>query len=183
MSQHTAKKVLHALSAVIKDIQARPDHPTHSIVRAMLSLPGLGLLTATTLLAEAGHLLAAKDRAGLRSYSGVAPVTKQSGKTKRVHMRQGCNQRVREACYHWARVCVQRDERTRLHYRQLRDAGHVHARALRGVCDRLISVLVSLLHSKQVYDARRQRHSAPVQPVMAYRAVTGDAPNRAPSGA
>ncbi len=102
------KKVLHALCAVIKEVQMCPDHPLHATLRAMLSLPGLGIQTATTLLAEAGHLLAARDCAGLRSYSGVAPVTKQSGKTKRVQMRNGCNQRVREACYHWARVSMQR---------------------------------------------------------------------------
>ncbi|MBV9502384.1 MAG: IS110 family transposase [Acidobacteriaceae bacterium] len=123
----------------------------------MLSLPGLGIQTATTLLAEAGQLLAAKDSAGLRAYSGVAPVTKQSGKTKRVQMRNGCNQRVREACYHWARVSVQRDEHTRQHYQQLRDAGHGHGRALRGVCDRLLSVLIGILRSGLPYDPNRYR--------------------------
>ncbi|MBV9083984.1 MAG: hypothetical protein JOZ62_15000 [Acidobacteriaceae bacterium] len=35
-------------------------------------------------------------------------MTKQSGKTRRVQMRNGRNQRVREACYHWARVRMQR---------------------------------------------------------------------------
>jgi transposase len=118
----------------------------------MLSMPGIGVQSATTLLAEAGHLLAAKDSAGLRACSGVAPVTKQSGKTKRVHMRKGCNQRVREACYHWARVSVQRDDHTRQHYRQLSEAGHGHGRALRGVWDRLLSVLVALLRSGRTYD-------------------------------
>jgi transposase len=131
------KNVLHALSVVIKEAQVCTDHPMHTTVRAMLSLPGLGIQTATTLLAEAGHLLAAKDCAGLRSYAGVAPVTKQSGKTKRVQMRNGCNQRVREACYHWARVSVQRDEHSRQHYRQLRDAGHGHGRALCGFAERV----------------------------------------------
>lgn len=135
----------------------------HTRVRAMLSLPGLGVLTATTLLAEAGHLLANKDYAGLRAYSGVAPVTKQSGKTKRVQMRNGCNQRVREACYHWARVSVQRDGQTRTHYQQLRSNGHGHGRALRGVCDRLISVLIGILRSGLPYDPNRHRkgHLAP----------------------
>lgn len=48
----------------------------------MLPLPGLGVQTATTLLAEAGHTLATKNCAGLRFYSGVAPVTKQPAKQR-----------------------------------------------------------------------------------------------------
>ena len=95
------------------------------------------------------------DSAGLRAYSGVAPVTKQCGKTKRVQMRNGCNQRVREACYQWARVSVQRDEHARQRYQQLRDAGHGHGRALRGVCDRLLSVLIGILRSGLPYDPNR----------------------------
>ncbi len=39
--------------------------PTMGLVRAILSIPRIGIQTATTLLAEASHLLAAKDRAGL----------------------------------------------------------------------------------------------------------------------
>lgn len=154
------KQIVHTMSELIENVVSCPEDPNHATVRAMLSIPGIGVQIATTLLAEASHLLAAKDRAGLRAYSGVAPVTKQSGKSKRIHMRRGCNQRVREACYHWARVCVQRDHQTRLHYRQLRDAGHGHARALRGVCDRLLSVLVSMLRTNQIYDPGRQRCTA-----------------------
>jgi transposase len=150
------KKTLHALSALIKEAQTCPEHPMHATVRGMLSLPGLGIQTATTLLAEASHLLAARDYAGLRSYSGVAPVTKQSGKTKRVQMRNGCNQRVREACYHWARVSIQRDEEARRHYQQLREGGHGHGRALRGVCDRLLSILIAISRSGLLYDPNRR---------------------------
>jgi hypothetical protein len=31
-------------------------------------------------------------------------VTKQSGKTRQVVMRLGCNQRLRNVMYHWARI-------------------------------------------------------------------------------
>jgi len=70
-------------------------------------------------------------------------------------MRNGCNQRVREACYHWARVRMQRDKKARQHYRELRDAGHGHGRALLGVCDRFLSVLIGVLRSGMPYDPNR----------------------------
>ncbi len=72
-------------------------------------------------------------------------------------MRNGCNQRVREACYHWARLSMQRDEQARQHYRRLRDGGHGHGRALRGVCDRLLSVLMAMLRSGLLYDPNHRR--------------------------
>jgi hypothetical protein len=59
-------------------------------------------------------------------------------------MRQSCNQRMRNASYHWARVSVQRDDHSREHYAQLRRVGHKHGRALRGVADRLLPVLVAM---------------------------------------
>jgi transposase len=146
------KRVTQSMNDLLE--QARHDDKLqeHTTVRLLLSLPGVGLTVATTLLSEAGQALADRDCAGLRCYAGVAPVTKQSGKSRRVLMRHGCNDRVREACYHWARVSAQRDPTSRLHYQRLRSAGHSHGRALRGVCDRLLSVLFAMLRSSKPYD-------------------------------
>ena len=61
------------------------------------------------LFAEAAQPLAERDYQMLRTHSGVAPVTKQSGKRRLVVMRRGCNPRLRHALYHMARVAMQRD--------------------------------------------------------------------------
>jgi hypothetical protein len=42
--------------------------------------------------------------------------------------------------YHWARVAVQRDPRSRAKYAALRQRGHSHARAVRSLGDRLLNV-------------------------------------------
>jgi transposase len=89
------------------------------------------------MLAEASQPLAERDYHGLRSYAGIAPVTRQSGKKKQIVMRYGCNARLRNALYHWSRVSIQRDLRSRQHYHRLRESGHSHGRALRGLADRL----------------------------------------------
>ena len=62
-----------------------------SDVAIVLSLPGVGRKITAWLFAEAAQPLAERDYQMLRTYSGVAPVTKQSGKRRVVVMRHGCN--------------------------------------------------------------------------------------------
>lgn len=126
-------------------------------VELLLSLPGVGRLVTATLLAEAASFLAERDYHGLRAYAGVAPVTRQSGKKAAVLMRYGCNLRLRNALYHWSRVSMQNDPRSREHYHQLRNKGHSHGRALRGLADRLLALLCAMLKSQTVYDPNRRK--------------------------
>ena len=79
-----------------------------------------------------------------------------TGKKKQVVMRYGCNGRLREALYHWSRISVQIDDYSRQHYHRLRASGHSHGRALRGIGDRLLSVLISMLKNQTIYDPMRR---------------------------
>jgi len=124
------------------------------------SLPGVGRLVAATVLAEAARPLAERDSQTLRAHGGIAPVTRQSGKTLCVSMRYGCNPRLRNAFYHWARTSVQNDPHCRAHYDRLRSQGHGHARALRGVADRSLGVLIAMLTSRTLYDPKRRHQIA-----------------------
>jgi transposase len=128
----------------------------HRDVTIIRSLPGVGRLVAATVLAEAAQPLAERDYQTLRAHAGSAPVTRRSGKKFTVSMRQACNPRLRNAVYHWARVSVQVDQRSREHYDRLRQAGHEHARALRGVADRSLDVLMAMLTSRTLYDPERR---------------------------
>ena len=124
----------------------------HRDVTIILSLPGVGRVVAATMLAEASQPLAERDYHALRSYAGAAPVTHQSGKRRVVLMRKSCNPRLRDALYHWARVHSQHDEQGKQHYAECRAKGHSHGRALRGMADRLLAVLVAMLRSNTLYD-------------------------------
>ena len=104
--------------------------------------------------------LAARDYQTLRTQAGAAPVTRQSGKSRLVAMRRSCNGRLRAAVFHWARNAIRLDVHSRAHYDRLRQR-HNHARALRGVADRLLYILITLLKIGALYDsARRQRVAA-----------------------
>lgn len=128
----------------------------HRDVTILRSLPGVGRLVAATVLAEAAQPLAERDYQTLRAHAGAAPVTRKSGKKTVVLMRWACNGRLRDALYHWARVSVQVDTRCRAHYDRLRQCGHEHARALRGVIDRTLEVLMAMLTHRTLYDPERR---------------------------
>ncbi len=72
-------------------------------------------------------------------------------------MRYACNSRLRNAMYHWGRVSVQCDAHSRHHYALLRGRGHSYARALRGVVDRLLRILMVMLKTGTCYDSARRR--------------------------
>jgi transposase len=128
------------------------EQPENRDAKILLSLPGVGRIVGATILAEASQALAERDYHALRALTGCAPVTRRSGKSKTVVMRRSCHPRLRQALYHWAMTSIQNDARSRQHYDTLRGKGHRHGRALRGVADRLLSVLIAMLRNGTTYD-------------------------------
>lgn len=137
-------------------------HPT--LVQILRSLPGVGTLVASTLLAEAAHPLHHKDYPALRAYGGIAPITRRSGKTRLVFMRQACDTRLRNAFYHWARTSIQSDTAAHHYYTTLRGRGHTHGRALRSVADRWLRILVAMLTDHTLYQPGLTRHPSLTAP-------------------
>jgi transposase len=122
-------------------------------VTILRSWPGIGRIVLATLLAEATEALRRRDYHALRALTGVAPVTRRSGKQCFVIRRLACNGRLRRAVHHWSRVAIQHDAASRRRYDVLRQRGHGHARALRGVGDRLLYALCTTLKRQTPYDA------------------------------
>jgi hypothetical protein len=166
---------LHELEAVLTELRTTeppPPPPTGdgdhgaaaprpaggpSDVMILESLPGVGTIVTSGLIAEAMSLLQLRDYASLRAATGVAPVRRQTGKNKRgtVTMRYACNPRLRNACYHMARVSTQVDQTARTYYASLRKRGHSHGRALRSVADRWLRILLAMLKTRTLYDPTR----------------------------
>jgi transposase len=136
MSQHTATSAQGPCDAAI-----------------LRSVPGVGTVILATLLTEAGDPLARRDHAALRTHSGVAPVTKRSGKACIVVMRYAAHGRLRQAVFHWARVAILHDPKSRSRYDALRARGHSYGRALRGIADRLLGITCVLLQRRVLFDA------------------------------
>ncbi len=123
-----------------------------SDVAIVQSLPGVGRKITTWLLAEAAVLLDERNYEALRTQSGVAPVTRQSGKRRQVVMRRACNKRLRHAFYHMARVAMQGDAAFRSVYQALRAKGQRHGQALRNIADRMLRILMAMLRDRTLYN-------------------------------
>jgi transposase len=144
------------VEAVLQELAGSEGEPEHRDAAILLSLPGVGRKVAATMLSEASQAIAERDYHGLRCYSGAAPVTRQSGKKMVVQMRHGCNERLRNALYHWARNSILRDPKSKQVYAHMRARGQSHGRALRGIADRWLDVLIAMLRQKSLYDATRR---------------------------
>ncbi len=158
---------LRLVNHQITEADARPDRLTEALAEAadapgqtgeqrdvtiLRSLPGVGRVVLDTLLAEASEALQRRDYRALRCLSGVAPVTKRSGKSRIVLMRQAADGRLRNAVCHWARVAAQRDPTCKARHTTLRSRGHGHARALRSAADRLLGVACAMLKTRSPFD-------------------------------
>lgn len=151
---HEQQRRCAARSAQLLDELAQTQE--HRDVAVLRSLPGVGRKVSATMLAEASRLLAARDYHSLRAHAGSAPITKESGTRRRVTMRYACNPRLRNAVHYWAQTCVQHDPVGAAVYARLRARGCSHGRALRGVGDRLLAVLMAMLRTQTLYDPARR---------------------------
>jgi transposase len=158
---HQAERKLDELCAALGEEAPDVEDAKPRDAAILASLPGVGRSTLATLLTEAAGPLGRRDRAALRTLSGVAPVTKRSGKSCVVVMRHAAQVRLRQAVFHWARVAVLNDPGCRGRYEALRARGHSYGRALRGVADRLLGVACVLLRRRTLFDPE---HGAPAVP-------------------
>ena len=129
-------------------------------VAILHSVPGVGRIVGATLLAEASEPLRRRDYHAIRTLAGQAPVTKRSGKSCFVQRRLACNKRLAYAMYHWARVAVVCDPRSKQRYAALRARGCSHGRTLRSVADRLLKLLCTLLQRQVSFDPNHNAKQA-----------------------
>lgn len=136
---------------VTSRIQARlAEHPDAVI---FLSFPGMGQVTAATMLAEMGEDRARFPTADvLLAETGTAPVTRSSGRTRTVRFRYAANKRVRHAIDWWAFVSVRENPWAHDVYQQARARGQLHNRALRGVGARWTRILWRCWSDHTTYD-------------------------------
>lgn len=129
-------------------------------VTIVMSIPGIGPIILGALLAEGARALIAGDYEALRSLSGVAPVTKSSGRSRAVLRRYAHNQRLGNALYNAARIAAQCDPVFKAGYKALRDRGHTHGRAMRTIGDRMLAMMCSMVRSKTLFDPTRRKARA-----------------------
>ncbi|MGI3781182.1 MAG: IS110 family transposase [Janthinobacterium lividum] len=146
---------LRAFDRKIADLLARhPDAPT------FLSFTGIGPIVAAALIAEMGD-----DRRRFPSVevllaeTGLAPVTKASGRTRQVRFRYAANRRMRHAIDWWMFIAARDDPWSKAVYEAGRARGQGKYRALRGLGARWVRIMWRCWTDHTTYDPAR--HHAP----------------------
>jgi transposase len=151
-------KQLRLLEDQLQDYRQRiaqlfADHPDHDVFG---SLPGAGEKLAPRLLAELGRNRAEFDRPqALQCYAGAAPVSFQSGKMHRVHLRRACNHWLRATVHLWANQSRKRCAWAQAYYQQKKQQGMAHAAALRCLGQRWLKILWRMWQDGVPYDEAR----------------------------
>ena len=136
------------------------------------SLPGAGANLGSRLAALFGT-----DRsrfpapADVQKFSGIAPVTKQSGNTRLVHRRYACPKFHRQTLLEWTGQTITRSLWSRAYYQQQRAKGVSHYTALRALAYKWIRIMWRCWQDRKPYceqtylDALRKNGSPLVTPI------------------
>ena len=110
--------------------------------RIVMSFPRAGKVNAAQILSELGEDPARyPTEAQLAAEAGVAPVTRESGKSRRVTCRFACNKRLRRAITNWADNSRHASPWAKNIYQRARARGHSHPHAIRVLARAWIRVL------------------------------------------
>jgi transposase len=165
-------KAIAAYELRIKQLMQQ--HPDAAL---FAELPGAGEALAPRLVAAFGdHRDRFQSAAELQAFSGVAPVTKRSGKRSTVQRRWACPNFLRQTFHEFAGCSRLKSVWAAAFYRQQRAAGKGHHAALRALGFKWIRILFRCWTSRTPYsearylEALRQRHA----PLLAYLPQTAD---------
>lgn len=128
----------------------------HDDAAVFRSLPGAGAALAPRLLVAFGSDRRRFDTAAdVQSYSGIAPVTKSSGKSCRVQRRFACAKFLRQTFHEFADHARKWSPWSKAYYKSLRDRGHRHHAALRSLAYKWIRILFRLWQDRKTYDEQQ----------------------------
>lgn len=119
-------------------------HPDAALIR---SLPGMGAVLTAELIAEAGNLSRFRSADALASAAGIAPVLRQSGKTRFLRRPSGGNKGLKRIFYQSA-FCSLSHNDSRAFYDRKRREGKRHHQAVIALARRRVNVLWAVVHSR-----------------------------------
>ena len=129
-------------------------HPDHAL---FASFPGAGPVLGTRLLASLGanRERFAQGAAQLQHYTGIAPVTKKSGGSERIHRRYCCPRFHRQSFHEYAKESVLWCRWAGAYYLQQRSKGCHHHTAVRALAFKWQRILWRCWQNHTPYDDAR----------------------------
>lgn len=128
-------------------------HPDGALIR---SLPGMGVVLAAQFLAEVGDIRRFRSASALAAAAGIAPVLRQSGKTRRLQRPAYANNALKRVFYQSA-FCSLSDPLSRAFYDRKRREGKRHHQALIALARRRVDVLWAIIDKRQMFDPQHRK--------------------------
>ncbi len=147
--------LIQALSPAIADYDQRirrvfDAHPEAPLFRG---LPGAGPVMAPRLLAFFGTDRSRYAAAvNVQSFTGIAPVTKSSGKSKVVHARAACPKFDRQTFHEFSRLSVARCQWARNYVQYYTDQGKKYHTIIRALAYKWIRILFKCWQQRTPYN-------------------------------
>ncbi len=141
------------LAAIDAAIQARLGEHKARPLDILTSIPGIGPVTAATLLIE-GPELGTLDRKQVASLAGLAPMTRQSGRWHGKAFIQGGRKFLRDALYMPALVATRFNPDLKAKYQAMRETGKPAKVALTAIMRKLIELANALIRDDRKWTPR-----------------------------
>ena len=154
----TVRMLVHQLSCLQRSIgeydlalaEMFEQHPDKDIFS---SFPGAGDILRSRLIAAFGtDRKRFKKAEDVQEYSGIAPVTKRSGKTSIVHRRLACPKFLLQTFHEFARCSLKKSVWAKAFYEMQRDKGKGHHTAIRSLAFKWIRIIHRCWRDRVCYD-------------------------------
>jgi transposase len=110
----------------------------------------MGAVLTAEFIAEAGNIDRFRSADSLAAAAGLAPVLKQSGKSRRLRRPSGGNKGLKRVFYQSAFASLSSAD-SRAFYARKRQEGKRHHQALIALARRRVNVLWAMLHNRQPF--------------------------------
>jgi transposase len=160
---HTTKALLAVLTTLSEQIKALTVQISrqlalHADQQIFTSLPRSGRVRAARLLAEIGDCRGRfPSPDSLACLAGVAPSTRQSGKSRAVNFRWACDKNLRDAVCDFAGDSRHTNPWAADLYQRARDRGHDHPHAVRILARAWLYVIWHCWQNSSAYDPNQHR--------------------------
>lgn len=137
-------------------LDQHPDAPL------FLSLPRVSTIIAAGMLGEMGDCRNKfDDHAALQALAGTAPITTQSGGSRRVLFRFACNKPLRDLFQAFARQSARADASAwaRGYLARQLERGHSPSRAYRALANRWVCIIFRMWQDRTLYDESYHLHN------------------------
>jgi transposase len=126
-----------------------------AIGQKLESVPGIGTITAATILGEIGDVRRFPTRHAFAKYNGTAPASKSTGGRQRHTARRGCNHRLKRALWLIALSAVRHDPLAKAYYQRRLTGGLSKVDAIKRVARRMSDMIYAMLRTGEAYDRKR----------------------------